>query len=66
MFGLGDFWDKSPLFFLKNFEIALVSLGQFQDFQKCTQTIHSKLPSQTCDYLYIFDSGSTIFNNCML
>ena len=36
----------------ENFEIALVSLGQFQNFQKCTRGIFSKLPTKTCNYQY--------------
>ena len=33
-----------------NFEIALVLLKEFQNFQKCTWAIYPKSPSQTCDY----------------
>ena len=36
----------------EKFEIALVLLGQFQNFQKCTRTIYPKSPSQPCDYQY--------------
>ena len=38
----------------ENFEISLVLLGQFQNFQKCTRTIYLKSPFQTCDYEYKF------------
>ena len=31
-------------------EIALVLLGQFQNFQKYTLVIYANSPSQTCDY----------------
>ena len=34
----------------ENFDIALVLLGQFQNFQKCTRAIYPKSPSQICDY----------------
>ena len=34
---------------LENFEIALVLLRQFQNFQKCTRTIYPWSLSQTCD-----------------
>ena len=34
MFGLVDFRDKSPSWYFKKFEIALVWLVQFQNFQK--------------------------------
>ena len=33
MFGSADFWDKYPHDF-QNVEIALVLLGEFQNFQK--------------------------------
>ena len=33
-----------------DFEIALLCLGQFQNFQKYTRAIYPKSPSQTCDY----------------
>ena len=42
MFGSGDFWDKSTLVIFENFEIALVLLGQFQNFQKCTRASYPK------------------------
>ena len=32
----------------ENFEIVLISLGQFQNFQKFSQASYAKLPSQTC------------------
>ena len=51
MFLLGYFWDKSlTLVIFEKFEVALVLLGQFQNFQKCTRAIYRKLPSQACDY----------------
>ena len=34
----------------EKFEIALVLLGHFQNFQKCTREIYPKSPSQVCDY----------------
>ena len=34
----------------ENFEIALILLGKFQNFQKCIAAIHPKSPSQTCNY----------------
>ena len=34
----------------ENFEIDFVLIGQFQDFQKCTQAIYPRWPSQTYDY----------------
>ena len=33
----------------ENFEIALVLLLQFQNFQKCIREIYIKLPTETCD-----------------
>ena len=50
MDGLGNSWDNPHDFW--NFEIAHVLLRQFQSFQKSTQVIYPKLPSQTCDYFY--------------
>ena len=51
MFLLGYFWDKSlTLVIFEKFEVALVLLGQFQNFQKCTRAIYRKLLSQACDY----------------
>ena len=50
MFSLGDFWDLITLVIFENFEIAHVLFGQFQNFQKCTQAIYPKLPSEICDY----------------
>ena len=46
MFG----WDKSPSLFFKIFEIALVLLRQFQNFQKRTRAIYPKSPNQTRAY----------------
>ena len=40
IFSSGDFWYKSPSWFLK--------ILKFQNFQKCTRVIYPKLPSQTC------------------
>ena len=50
MFGSGDFSESIILVIFESFEIALVLLGQFQNFQKSTRVIYPKLPSQTCDY----------------
>ena len=36
MFGSGDFWDKSPL----------LLLVQYQNFKKCARAISLKLPSK--------------------
>ena len=36
----------------QKFEIVLVLLGESQNFQKCTQAIYPKPPSQACDYWY--------------
>lgn len=41
-----DFWDKSPSYFLKFLKLQL----QLQNFQKCSQAIYSKSPSQSNDY----------------
>ena len=35
MFGLDNFRDKSTFVIFENFEIALILLGQLQNFQKC-------------------------------
>ena len=42
MFGSGDFFDKSLMWFLK--------ILKFQSFQKCTRAIYPKLSFQTSDY----------------
>ena len=44
----GDFWDKSPSYFLKFLKLQLQL--QLQNFQKCSQGIYSKSPSQSNDY----------------
>ena len=41
----------------ENFEIALILLGLFQNFQKCTGAICHKSPFKTCDYQYLFVCG---------
>ena len=44
-------WDgQGKIKIFENFEIALVLLGQFQNFQKHTRLIYPKSPSQACDY----------------
>ena len=43
------FGINHPLVIFENFEIALVSLGEFQNFQKSTRVIYSKSPCQACD-----------------
>ena len=44
-------WDgQGKIKIFENFEIALVLLGQFQNFQKYTRLIYPKSPSQACDY----------------
>ena len=53
MFGLGDFGDYITLVIFENFEIALVLLGQFQNFQKCIRPIYPKSLSETFDYYFI-------------
>ena len=50
MFVSGDFWDKSPERIFEKFEIALILVGQFRNFQNCARAIYSKSPSQACDY----------------
>ena len=52
MFGSGNFGINLPSCIFENFEIALTSFGQFQNFQKYTRVIYPKFPSQTCDYQY--------------
>ena len=34
MFGSGDFWDESPLWFLKTFKLPSFYLGNFKIFKK--------------------------------
>ena len=46
----GDFDDKFTLVIFENFDIALVLLEEFQNFQKLTRAIYPKSSSQTCDY----------------
>ena len=46
----GRFLEKVTLVIFENFEIALVLLAQFQNFQKYTRAIYLKSPSQTCEY----------------
>ena len=48
MFGSDDI--GVPLVIFERFEIALVLLGQFQNFHKYTWAIYPKSPSQTSDY----------------
>ena len=56
----GQFLEWIALVIFGSFEIALVLLGQFQNFQKCTRAIYPKSPSQQWDYYYKFFFPSSI------
>ena len=57
MQGIGLVWlirflEQITLVIFENFEIALVLLRQFQNFQTCTRAIYPQSPSQEYYYYY--------------
>ena len=58
MFGSGDFWAKSPLWFLKIFKLPLFYSGNFKTFKN---TIEQFIPNRP--HKHVITSNNTIKDN---